>query len=110
MKRLTPILLTIAVLLLGGCALSPRDRSGTASKKQERTGREPPCPGSYDITWTDCVGTHIYVDGSKYTGNWKNGAEHGRGVHTWNNGDKYVGEYKDGKYDGQGTLTFANGD
>jgi hypothetical protein len=55
------------------------------------------------------VGTHIYVDGSKYVGKWKNGAEHGQGVHTWLNGDKYIGEYRDSKRHGQGTYISADG-
>ena len=46
----------------------------------------PPCPdsptssGSTAGSWTDCFGTIIYSDGSKYVGEWKDGKWHGQGT------------------------------
>jgi Zn-dependent protease with chaperone function len=42
--------------------------------------RLPLCPGSYGATWTNCVGTHTFTFGTKYTGEWKNGNHHGQGT------------------------------
>jgi preprotein translocase subunit SecB len=77
-------------------------------------------------------GTHVYADGSKYEGEFKDGMHNGvgiftsdgstyegefkddqfngRGTMTHPNGNKYIGEFKDGFRDGKGTLNFANGD
>ena len=41
----------------------------------------PPC-GSPESTWTNCVGTYTFDDGSKYVGGYKNGKRHGYGVYT----------------------------
>ncbi|SVB23450.1 uncharacterized protein METZ01_LOCUS176304 [marine metagenome] len=54
--------------------------------------------------------SHIFSDGSKYVGNWKNGKEHGHGTSTYPDGRKYVGEYKDGDPNGQGTFTYPDGE
>ena len=39
-----------------------------------------------------------------YTGYFKTGYPHGKGVYTWSNGDVYQGEWDHGKRDGEGTL------
>ena len=61
----------------------------------------PPCEGSDDSTWTNCVGAYTRADGAEYVGVWKDGKPHGYGTYTWPDGDKYVGEFKDGKRHGQ---------
>lgn len=77
-------------------------------------------------------GTHVYADGSKYEGEFKDGMHNGvgiftsdgstyegefkddqfngRGTMTHPNGNKYIGEFKDGARNGQGTFTKANGE
>ena len=120
MKRLLPVLMGFALLLLSSTAVWSL----------------PPCPGSYDkTTWTDCVGKTILETGTppdnigdeyegefqngkphgdgtlrgiknskyKYVGQWKNGGSHGKGASTYANGSKYVGGYKDGQKHGRGT-------
>ena len=60
----------------------------------------------------DCkngTGTYAYSDGSKYTGEWKNGQRSGQGTFTHHNGSRYVGDWKNDKPDGQGTFTYADG-
>lgn len=59
--------------------------------------------------WTNCGGTEILNDGTRYVGEWKNGKKNGQGTVTFENGEKHVGEFKYGKRNGQGTHTFANG-
>ena len=46
----------------------------------------------------------------KYSGEYKYGKMHGKGVFSFASGKKYVGEYKNGKKHGQGTYTFADGE
>jgi hypothetical protein len=94
MKRLTPILLILAVFLFSA-------KDGWSL---------PPCPGYYSRdTWTNCTGTHTFVSGDIYAGEWKNGEWHGKGTYTWANGNKYVGEWRHDKKHGQGTYTWTNG-
>jgi hypothetical protein len=52
-------------------------------------------------------GTHTYLDGSNYVGEYKDGKIDGQGTFTWSNGNKYVGEWKDGEPNGQGTFTSS---
>ena len=69
----------------------------------------PKCPGNYDkTTWTNCEGTHSFVDGATYVGEYKDGRRHGQGTMTFANGDKYVGEWKDARYHGRGTYSGGN--
>ena len=63
----------------------------------------PPCPGSFETTWTNCVGTFTFSNGNKYFGEFRYGKINGKGTYTYTNGDKYVGENKDNKWHGQGT-------
>ena len=56
----------------------------------------PPC-GSPESTWTNCVGTYTFDDGSKYVGEWEDDNYHGHGTYTYASGSKYIGEYRDGK-------------
>ncbi len=53
---------------------------------------------------------HIYPDGAKYEGGWKDGKPHGEGTMTYANGAKYEGGWKDNTLHGQGTMTYVNGD
>jgi hypothetical protein len=49
----------------------------------------------------NCVhgqGTQIYVDGSKYIGQFKNGLSEGQGQLIFPNGEKYVGNFKNDKF------------
>lgn len=60
----------------------------------------------------DCVngvGTDVWSDGSKYSGESKDGVPNGKGVYTWQNGQKYEGKFKEGKINGQGTITYPDG-
>ena len=47
-------------------------------------------------------------DGSKYSGDWKNGEYHGHGTLTKADGDKYTGNWENGKRNGQGQM-ISNG-
>jgi hypothetical protein len=35
--------------------------------------------------------------------------KHGKGTYTYLDGDKYSGEFKNGKHHGSGKITYANG-
>ena len=72
--------------------------------------RLPKCPGSYNAaTWTNCVGTNTFPDGSQYVGEWKDDKRNGQGTFTFPNGGKYVGEFRDNKPNGQGTEYRLDG-
>ena len=49
-------------------------------------------------------GTYIYKNGDIYKGQWINGKRKGQGKYTWKNGASYEGQWKDGKKHGQGTY------
>lgn len=57
-------------------------------------------------------GTHTYLDGSHYTGEWKNGQKDGYGTLTYLDGSIYRGQWKGDQRDGEGTFkgAFASGD
>ena len=97
----------------------------------------PACPTRADVLWTNCFGTTLTTDGSKYfgefrdnrfhgqgtylslaenefkgdaySGEWREGKMHGKGTYTRADGTKYVGEFMDNKPNGQGTFTRADG-
>lgn len=54
-------------------------------------------------------GTYIYRDGSKYTGDWQNGAKHGRGVLEYESGGYYNGQWQNDSKHGVGVYTWPNG-
>jgi serine/threonine protein kinase len=62
--------------------------------------------GGFGLTWQR---KYTYDDGSKYTGQLKNGLPHGEGTRIWASGTIYVGEFKDSQRHGQGKLTLAAG-
>lgn len=37
---------------------------------------------------------HVYPSGSRYTGGWKNGKKHGKGLHNYAEGGEYEGEVR----------------
>ncbi|GAB4815949.1 hypothetical protein N2152v2_002995 [Parachlorella kessleri] len=54
-------------------------------------------------------GKCLYVDGSAYDGEWKDGMRHGKGKLT-SQGYKYDGQWQDDKQHGQGGCQMDNGD
>ena len=44
------------------------------------------CEGRDISRWTNCFGTHYFVDGTKYVGEWKDGKRNGRGTYSLANG------------------------
>jgi dienelactone hydrolase len=80
MKRLLPILMGFALLLL----------SSTEGWSL------PPCPEKGD--WNYCFGTYISDDGTKYVGEWKNDQPHGQGTETYADGRVEKGEWENDKY------------
>lgn len=53
-------------------------------------------------------GVHIYENGLKYVGQFKNGRFHGQGISTAPDGTKYSGQFHTGKMQGIGTVKFAS--
>ena len=88
MKRLLPVLMGVALLLLSStegwslpaCKGSPTSRWSTTSN------------------WTDCIGTIIFSDGSKYVGEWKNRKWHGQGTATYASGRVEQGIFENNKF------------
>lgn len=60
-------------------------------------GGLPPCPNDADTAFGDCYGSRTYGDGSKYTGEFKDGLAHGEGELIQNNGQKFVGLFQQGE-------------
>ena len=78
------------------------------------------CKGSYKSEMGDkysglfkdgkiLKGTALYLDGSKYVGEFRNNKPSGYGTFQWSNGDKYFGEWKNGKINGNGTRIWKDG-
>ena len=80
------------------------------AQKKESNGSSalPDCKPNARI-WTNCVGTHTWDSGDKYSGEWKDDKRHGQGTYTFADGDKYVGALENGNFNGQGTYTFPDG-
>lgn len=53
-------------------------------------------------------GTTKLLNGSKYTGTFKAGKPHGKGIMYYANGNKYLGKWQDGKRHGKGKLIIKN--
>ncbi len=52
----------------------------------------------------------MYVDGSRYTGEWADGYEHGVGTRTYvSDGSSFEGRFRFGRRDGLGVLTLSGG-
>ena len=111
MRKFTaPILLTLAVLLLGGCAtieklhseakkiLTVPDRGKYVgeTKNGVRHGSLPPCQNN-DLVWTSCVGSLSWGNGNKYVGEWEAGEFHGLGTATYADGRVEKGIWKNGR-------------
>jgi hypothetical protein len=61
----------------------------------------PPCEGSDDSTWTNCVGTLTRPDGRKYVGEWKDGWRHGEGTETDADGTVKKSTWRNGEFLGR---------
>ena len=66
------------------------------------------CQENAHEEWTDCHGTHIAQDGTKYIGQFKNGKIL-EGTAVYPGGAKYIGKFKLNKPDGQGTFFYSDG-
>ena len=47
--------------------------------------------------------------GQEYTGEYKMGQMHGKGLYEWSEGEFYRGEFVNGKKEGEGELHWGNG-
>ena len=65
--------------------------------------------------WDQCIGTIIFLNGSKYAGAWENGRFSGLGTFEYNDkndptyGNRFIGEHKNGLRHGKGKYIFSNG-
>jgi len=55
------------------------------------------------------VGVYVWLDGSRYEGEFHTDERHGRGRFTWASGEVYEGEYLEGERVGIGTYNWPNG-
>ncbi len=97
--------------------LSKKERAALARKQRElekqAEAEKVPAKSDHPNCSGDCsdgYGSFTDDDGSKYTGNWKNGLKHGRGTYIYgaqskSPGDKYVGDWLHGLKEGQGVYT-----
>ncbi len=51
-----------------------------------------------------------YANGDSYEGHFVNGSFQGYGIYRYKNGDKYEGEWREDLYNGIGKIVFSNGD
>ena len=54
-------------------------------------------------------GVHIWKNGDRYEGEWRDCLKHGKGTDVFASGDMYVGDYYKGKPTGEGTYKWKNG-
>lgn len=60
---------------------------------------------TYPSAWRAGERNTVYaVDGSEYTGAWKEDLRHGEGVEIWANGDRYEGEWEEDMRQGRGSF------
>jgi hypothetical protein len=65
--------------------------------------------GSYENgikNTTDSSSSFIMRDGSRYTGEFKNGEMTGEGFKQWADGRVYKGKFQDGELHGKGTMFY----
>ena len=108
-QRLLPRLSWLGIVLLlllaeQGCGKSQAEKANEGGR-----GATPYVLPNGDISYR-----HItYRDGRVYEGEAKltevSGAPDGEGVMTWLDGRKYTGQFRDGKMDGRGTLIYPDG-
>ena len=75
-------------------------------KREGRGFLKDPDGGTYDGMWSN---DFFNGQGTKYTGEWKDGIQDGYGIYFYANGDKYTGYFKNNKFNGKGTYTWTNG-
>ena len=61
------------------------------------------------LVMTSGEGSFHFDDGSKYTGQLKNGLFHGHGIRVWEDGTIYTGDWKDGIIHGHGRILYPGG-
>lgn len=91
-----------------GCGSDGR-ASGSGNLEWRHDGKVERYSGEYRDGKRHGRGVHTWVDGGRYEGEFRDGKQHGRGVRTWN-GERYEGEYRDDKQHGRGVYTWADGD
>ena len=55
------------------------------------------------------LGVYVYIDGSKYEGEFNNGKLHGQGTWFYPDGEKYIGGFKNNYSHGLGTIYHLDG-
>ncbi len=55
------------------------------------------------------LGVYVYIDGSKYEGEFNNGKLHGQGTWYYPDGEKYIGGFKNNYSHGLGTIYHLDG-
>lgn len=58
---------------------------------------------------TGGFGVHTMADGTRYSGQWKDGHKAGQGVVEWPNGAQYNGHWEDSSMNGVGVYLWPNG-
>jgi hypothetical protein len=97
--------------------LSRDNREGGTSKPNTQqntttTANTASSESSRDCNSTYCrdgKGAFSYGDGSRWVGEFKDGAPEGQGTCYYKNGDKYVGRFEKHAPQGEGTMFHANG-
>ena len=90
---------------------SNTDELATTEKINTETENTIPKDELPDCTRGDCpdgIGVYAYGDGSKWVGEFVNGAPNGEGTCYYINGDKYVGTWKRHAPHGEGIMYYAN--
>jgi hypothetical protein len=104
------VCMSAIIAVLAGCAT-------VGAIWQENIARNMPGTANLSASNGECIsgncedgqGILTFPNGSKYVGEFKNGAPDGQSIFTGEDGTKYIGEFKNGRPDGQGDLIFSNG-
>jgi hypothetical protein len=78
---------------------------------QECKVLDPELQGAYSGRCVDGLaeGAGVASGTASYTGEFKAGRKHGKGLKTWANGDRYEGDFYEERIEGFGTYTFGRG-
>ena len=90
----------------------PKKTSKSSKKLKKRMEKDPQSKALY-LHKSDHLVTRDTIqleNGSRYTGQWLNGLQHGKGTQIYTDGSQYKGEWKSGRANGKGEWIHASGD
>jgi hypothetical protein len=107
-ENVTATLIPLPPAETQGSAQTP-DPPTQGTEKAQTDGGSSPNFGCIKGNCTNGVGTYLFKNGDKFSGEWKNSKIFNQGTYFYKNGEKYVGEFENGKINGTGTYYYNSG-